>query len=103
MMILWPTSSSTDSTTVWQLHSSWASSSVPSLPLREESSAGRMTPRWRVRASPATEERKARTAVLTGGAVSWRGQAESLRDMANDGTGGLGLLETHLGDQVGQH
>lgn len=51
-----------------------ASSSVPSFSLREESRAGRMTPRWRVRASPATEDRKASTRVFTGRAVSWRKQ-----------------------------
>lgn len=38
-----------------------------------------MTPRWRVRASPATADRKASTLVLTGGAVSYSNQRKMMR------------------------
>lgn len=48
----------------------WCSSLVPSFTFSADIMAGKITPRCRVRASPATDERNANTLVFTGGEIS---------------------------------
>ena len=54
-----------------------ASSGVPRFLLSADIKAGRILPRCRVSASPATDDRKDKARVFTGGDVSCNGQKET--------------------------